>query len=165
MCMFLPGKGGEVQCGAYASLENRQPITCLGKQPLKDTIMRKMTAIAAALGFLVTTSLTPVVAAPAIDTGTTTDLSAAKKKAKKSAKKAKAKKKKAAELSEVTDLSAAKKKAKKGKKAKAKSKKKKMGELSVTTDLSAAKKGKKSAKKAKAKKKKVSNVIEYRIAA
>ena len=51
--------------------------------------MRKLTAIIAALGFLATTSLTPVFAAQAIDTpAKSDDLSAAKKKAKK-AKKAK----------------------------------------------------------------------------
>ncbi len=52
--------------------------------------MRKLVAIAAALGFLATTSLTPVMAAPAIGGGMGTvksdDLSAAKKKAKKAKK-------------------------------------------------------------------------------
>jgi flagellar biosynthesis component FlhA len=102
--------------------------------------MRKLVAIAAALGFLATTSLTPVMASPAIGGGMGTvksdDLSAAKKKAKK-------------------------KKAKKAKKAK-----KKMSSV-MTEDLSSAKKkAKKKAKKSKKKaaKKKMSSVIEYRIA-
>ena len=88
--------------------------------------MRKFVAIAAALGFLSATSLTPVLAASQTDSGyANTDISAAKKKAKKTAKKAK--KKKPAKMTSatpqsfITDLSAAKKKkkpAKKGKKAK-----------------------------------------------
>ena len=75
--------------------------------------MRKLTAIIAALGFLATTSLTPVYAAQAFDTpAKSDDLSAAKKKAKKKGKKAK----KTAELTIADDLSAAKKKKKKAKK-------------------------------------------------
>src|SRR5215211_5018972 len=89
--------------------------------------MRKFVAIAAALGFLSATSLTPVLAASQTDSGyANTDISAAQKKAKKPAKKGKKKKKPAKMTSAtpqsfITDLSAAKKKkkpAKKGKKAK-----------------------------------------------
>ena len=110
--------------------------------------MRKFVSIIAALGFLGTTSLTPVFAAPMIDgVAKSDDLSAAKKK-----KKAKKAKKKMSELA-ISDVSAAKKKKKKAKK-------KKMSELTIS-DLSSAKK-KKAKKKAK---KKMSNVIEYRIAA
>src|SRR4051794_26077829 len=93
--------------------------------------MRKFTAIVTALGFLGTTSLTPVFAAPTIDTpAKSDDLSAAKKKTKKPAKK-KAKKKKMGELTISDDLSAAKKKKKPAKKGK-----KKMGELTISDDLS-----------------------------
>jgi hypothetical protein len=75
--------------------------------------MRKIIATIAALGFLGTTSLTPVLAAASIDgTAPSDDLSAAKKKAKKKVHKKKAKKvmeKKATDVG-ATDLSAAKKK-------------------------------------------------------
>ena len=69
--------------------------------------MRKIIATIAALGFLGTTSLTPVLAASANGTGPS-DLSAAKKKKKKAAPK----EEKKTELL-TTDLSAAKKKKKK----------------------------------------------------
>ena len=66
--------------------------------------MRKLTAIIAALGFLASTSLTPIYAAPAVDTVVKNDdLSAAKKKKKK---------KKGAEVIVNDDLTAAKKKPK-----------------------------------------------------
>ncbi len=85
--------------------------------------MRKITAIAVALGFLTSVSL-PAFATPAVSGIVKSDeLSAAKKKAKKKSKKADV---------GITDLSAAKKKAKK------KSKKADVG----ITDLSAAKKKK-----------------------
>ena len=104
--------------------------------------MRKLIAILAAIGFIGTTTLSPVLAAQATPgVAKSDDLSAAKKKAKKKSKKA--------ELT-VTDLSAAKKKAKK---------KAKKAELTNVTDFSAAK------KKAKKKAKKAENVILYRIAA
>lgn len=88
--------------------------------------MRKLVAIAAALGFLGTTSLTPVQAAPAGDLGfKSEDFSAQKKKAKKAAKKSKkkAKKKDVSSVQTSEDLSAQKKKAKKAKKAKKPAKK------------------------------------------
>jgi len=97
--------------------------------------MRKFVAIAAALGFLSATSLTPVLAASQTDSGyANTDISAAKKKAKKTAKK----KKKPAKMTSATPES-------------------------FSTDLSAAKK--KAKKPAKKGKKKTGNLIEYRIAA
>jgi hypothetical protein len=135
---------------------------------IEDHNMRKLIAIAAALGFLSATSLTPVfAAAPAGDGSSASDISAAKKKSskkkgKKSAKKSSKKMKKSSLT--ATDLSAAKKKAKK-------SSKKKMKKASPSaTDVSAqdkmdkkpAKKGKKSSKK---KMKKEGGVILYRIAA
>jgi hypothetical protein len=106
--------------------------------------MRKITAIAVALGFLTSVSL-PAYATPAVSGIVKSDeLSAAKKK--KSAKK----KDKKADLG-ITDLSAAKKKKKKAKKDEMK--KSDFG----TTDLSAA-------KKKKSKKKKSAEIV-YRIAA
>jgi hypothetical protein len=128
-------------------------------RPVKDISVRKLTAIVAALGFLASTNLTPVWAAPATGTGfKSDDLSAAKKK--KPAAKKKYAKKKMSELTLSSDFSAAKKKKPTKKKY---AKKKKMGELTLSSDLSAAKKKKKPAKKGK--KKMGENVILYRIAA
>ncbi|MPZ58784.1 MAG: hypothetical protein GEU91_20285 [Rhizobiales bacterium] len=104
--------------------------------------MRKLIAIAAALGFLGATSLTPVFAAPAGNGMTATDFSAQakKKKAKKSSKKKPAKKMEKKSSLTVTDISAQEKKA-------------------------AKKKAKKSSKKKPAKMEKKSGVILYQIAA
>ena len=103
--------------------------------------MRKITAIAVALGFLTSVSL-PAFATPAVSGIVKSDeLSAAKKKAKKKSKKADV---------GITDLSAAKKKKK------AKKEEMKKSDLGIT-DLSAAKKKKKAKKK--------STEILYRIAA
>ena len=105
--------------------------------------MRKITAIAVALGFLTSVSL-PAYATPAVSGIVKSDeLSAAKKKKAKTSKKK-------ADLA-ITDLSAAKKKGKKAKKEEMK--KSDFG----TTDLSAAKK--------KSSKKKKTGEILYRIAA
>src|SRR6267154_4720415 len=95
--------------------------------------MRKIIATIAALGFLGTTSLTPVLAAASIDgMAPSDDLSAAKKKV---VKKKKAKKK-------VAKKKVHKKKKHHKKKMKAKPKTEKKSEL-FSTDLSAAKKKKK----------------------
>lgn len=110
--------------------------------------MRKLTAVAAALGLLGAAVLTPVFAAPASDGAAQNDVTAPAKP-----KKAKTSK------------------AKKGAKAKAKTKKpevEKQGSQLGSTDLSAAKKkkGKKAkAKKSAAPKEKSSGVIFYRVAA
>ena len=88
--------------------------------------MKKITAVIAALGFLATTSLTPVMAAASIDAPVKNeDLSSAKKKMK-GKKKMMKKKKKISELA-PTELSAAK--MKKGKKKMMMMKKKKMSNV------------------------------------
>src|SRR4051812_32144917 len=91
--MFVGLGGRKVAKRARKALRpsSGSPNSCRHKTE-EDTIMlRKFTAIVAALGFLASTSLTPVLAAPSLDTPLKSDdLSAAKKK--KPAKKAKKKK-------------------------------------------------------------------------
>ena len=109
--------------------------------------MRKLTAVAVALGFLAVTSL-PTLAAPAANTGIVkTDTFSAKEKAKK-AKKA-TKKEKKSQLNTTTF--SASEKAKKDSKKKA-TKKDKKSQLNTTT-FSASEKAKKSSKKKSSKKK------------
>ena len=97
--------------------------------------MRKLTAIAVALGFLASTSL-PTIAAPSVNgVVKSDDLSAAKKKKKKKKKMDKMDKMEKKSSLTVTDLSAAKKKKKKKKD----DKMEKKTSLTVN-DLSAAKK-------------------------
>jgi hypothetical protein len=114
--------------------EGRTPAS----KRMRNSIMRKLTAIITALGFLGSTALTPVIAAPALaPAAKSDDLSAAKKK----------KKKKGAEMTITQDeMTGAKKK-----------KKKKGAELTITQDeMTGAK---------KKKKKKGAELILYRIAA
>jgi hypothetical protein len=85
-----------------------------------EDIMRKFIAIVAALGFLGTTSLTPVLAASALDS-TKTDTSSAGKKDKKAAKKST---KKTAKKGKKAGKTIAKKGKKSGKKVAKKSNKK-----------------------------------------
>ena len=70
--------------------------------------MRKLTAIIAALGFLGSTSLTPVLAAPSLDAASI-DMSAQKKIKRVKAKKPRVVKPKSTELQVIGDISAQKK--------------------------------------------------------
>jgi hypothetical protein len=135
-------------------------------QQRKEIKMRKLTAIIAALGFLGTTSLTPVLAAAPIDNGSV-ELSAQKKiKKAKRAKVKIVKKRKAAELQVSQDLSAQKRKAKRAKVKKPRAKAK-TAEMQIIGDLSAQKKKSKrvKAKKPGSKAKAKSAAIYYRITA
>jgi hypothetical protein len=112
----------------------------------RNTYMRKLTALAIALGFMAATTLPSFATAPVVANGIvkTDTLSAkTKKKKKKSSKKMKKQEMKKSSL--ATDLSAKKKKKKSSKK---KMKKDEMKKSSLANDLSAkAKKKKKSSKK------------------
>jgi hypothetical protein len=139
--------------------------TTLGRRNKRKEIkMRKLTAIIAALGFLGATSLTPVLAASPIDTGSP-ELSAQKKlKKAKRVKVQTVKKRKAAELQFSQDVSAQKKKAKRAKVKKPRAKAK-SAEVQIIGDVSAQKKKAKRAKKPGSKAKAKSAAIYYRIAA
>ena len=157
------GKRAEAKPCARLSLDRRTSKS-------RITNMRKLIAIAAALGFLGALALTPASAAPAGNGVTGTDISAQDKKpAKKAKKPAKKKMEKKSSLNIVTDISAQKKKAAKKKKAKKskKSAKKMKKSESAVADLSSQKKkkAKKSSKKKAKKPAKKTNVILYRIAA
>jgi hypothetical protein len=74
--------GLQPPAGASATKSLRAGL--LPSKAQEDIHMRKLTAIIAALGFLASTSLTPVFAAPAVDTAVKNDdLSTAGKKKKK----------------------------------------------------------------------------------
>ena len=106
--------------------------------------MRKLTAIAVALGFLAATTL-PTIAAPAVNNGVVKSdtLSAAKKKAKKKTDKKKMEKKTDKKSSLISnDLSAKKKAKKKSTKKQIEKKSDKKSSL-ISNDLSAKKKAKK----------------------
>jgi hypothetical protein len=128
--------------------------------------MRKLTAIIAALGFLGSTSLTPVLAAPSFDNASV-DMSAQKKPKKVERTKVKTVKPKSASLI-GHDVSAqkVKKLRKSAKKPRAKVKAK-TAEVQTVGDLSAqkVKKPRKTAKKPRVKAKAKTAAIYYRIAA